>query len=146
MIKKNLLFVLSVLFAGSIYAQQKPPVDYVDPLIGSHNSRWIMFPGPTMPFGMVKLSPDNQERGWKAGYDYNIDNISGFSHIHSWTMAGLLTIPTNGELKIKPGTEKDPDRGYRSIFSHETEYAEPGYYSVMLDDYGRRRSMRCFSC
>ncbi|WP_234572641.1 GH92 family glycosyl hydrolase [Rhodohalobacter sp. 614A] len=136
MMKKILLLICSVCLAGSVYAQQKKPADYVDPLIGSHDSRWIMFPGPTMPFGMVKLSPDNQERGWKAGYDYNINNIAGFSHIHSWTMAGLLTIPTNGELKIKPGTEKDPGRGYRSKFNHDTEEAEPGYYSVMLDDYG----------
>ncbi|SMO88979.1 GH92 family glycosyl hydrolase [Gracilimonas mengyeensis] len=128
-----LLFVISS--SVSLSAQQKQPVDYVDPLIGSHDSRWIMFPGPTMPFGMVKLSPDNQERGWKAGYDYAINNIAGFSHLHSWTMAGLLTVPANGELKIKPGTEKDPDRGYRSHFRHETEQAEPGYYSVVLDDY-----------
>jgi predicted alpha-1,2-mannosidase len=85
---------------------------------------------------MVKLSPDNQERGWKAGYEYDIKNIAGFSHIHSWTMAGLLAMPTNGPLKIKPGTELDPDRGYRSHFSHENEEARIGYYSVFLDDYG----------
>ncbi|MCG8308885.1 MAG: GH92 family glycosyl hydrolase [Cytophagales bacterium] len=114
---------------------QKQPVDYVNPLIGSHDSRWLMFPGPTVPFGMVKLSPDNQELGWKAGYEYDIENIAGFSHLHSWTMAGLLTMPTNGELKVTPGTEKDPDRGYRSRFSHKKEFAEPGYYKVLLDDY-----------
>ena len=94
-----------------------------------------MFPGPSLPFGMVKLSPDNQELGWKAGYDYEIDNIAGFSHIHSWTMAGLLTMPTTGPLKIRPGTEKHPERGYRSRFSHQNEKASPGYYAVKLDDY-----------
>lgn len=129
-----LCFIFS-LHSNSLSAQNKQPADYIDPLIGSHDSRWINFPGPTMPFGMVKLSPDNQERGWKAGYEYDITNIAGFSHIHSWTMAGLLAVPTNGELKIKPGTEKDPDRGYRSHFRHETEHAEPGYYTVLLDDY-----------
>ena len=126
---KKLLLLIFILFSTQqLLAQSKSPTDYVDPIIGSHDSRWIMFPGPTMPFGMVKLSPDNQERGWKAGYEYDIENIAGFSHLHSWTMAGLLTVPTNGELKIKPGTEKDPDRGYRSKFSHDNEYAEPGYY------------------
>lgn len=120
---------------------QKTPADYVDPLIGSHDSRWIMFPGPTRPFGMVKLSPDNQELGWKAGYEYEIDNIAGFSHIHSWTMAGLLTMPAIGELKTKPGTENAPDRGYRSKFSHENEKAEAGYYSVLLDDYNIKAEM-----
>lgn len=134
---KKLLFLFVTIFVCiPVAAQEKTFTDYVDPLIGSHDSRWIMFPGPTMPFGMVKLSPDNQERGWKAGYDYEINNIAGFSHIHSWTMAGLLAMPTTGKLKIKPGTEKDPDRGYRSKFSHENEFAEPGYYSVFLDDYG----------
>jgi len=129
---KNILLIVLGLFAGNLYAQ---PTKYVDPMIGSHDSRWIMFPGPTRPFGMVKLSPDNQELGWKAGYEYNIDNLTGFSHIHSWTMAGLLMMPTNGPLKIKPGAEHDPDQGYRSRFTHEKEKAEVGYYGVELDDY-----------
>ena len=127
---KYLLLLASV----STFAQQTP-VDYVDPLIGSHDSRWINFPGPTRPFGMVKLSPDNQELGWKAGYEYDVNNIAGFSHLHSWTMAGLLTMPVTGELKTIPGTENDPDRGYRSRFNHEKETAQVGYYSVLLDDY-----------
>ncbi len=131
----RILFTLLAFVCTLNVFSQKLPVDYVDPMIGSHNSRWIMFPGPTRPFGMVKLSPDNQELGWKAGYEYEIDNIAGFSHLHSWTMAGIRTIPTNGELKIKAGTEKHPERGYRSKFSHENEQAEVGYYSVLLDDY-----------
>ena len=129
------------MMTGATAQDKKQPVDYADPLIGSHNSRWILFPGPSLPFGMVKLSPDNQELGWKAGYEYNIDNIAGFSHIHSWTMAGILTVPTNGPLKITPGTEKHPERGYRSHFSHANEKASPGYYSVFLDDYGIRAEL-----
>jgi len=132
---KKLLLLTLLIFTGITIHSQKRNIEYVDPLLGSEDSRWIMFPGPSLPFGMVKLSPDNQELGWKAGYDYSINNIAGFSHIHSWTMAGLLTIPTNGDLKIKPGTEKDPDRGYRSRFDHANEVASPGYYSVLLDDY-----------
>ena len=128
--------ILLLATALSVHAQPKSPVDYVDPLLGSQDSRWIMFPGPSLPFGMVKLSPDNQELGWKAGYDYAIDNIAGFSHLHSWTMAGILTMPTTGVLKTIPGTEKHPEKGYRSEFRHETESASPGYYSVFLDDYG----------
>ncbi len=116
-------------------AGEKDPVEYVDPMIGTSNARWMMFPGASMPFGMVKLSPDNQRRGWKAGYEYTIDNIAGFSHIHSWTMAGLLTMPTTGPLHVKPGSRDNPDQGYRSRFSHDNEEASPGYYSVRLDDY-----------
>ena len=134
--KRSLIVILITSLAASSFAQNPQPVDFVDPLLGSQDSRWIMFPGPSQPFGMVKLSPDNQELGWKAGYDYAIDNISGFSHLHSWTMAGLLTMPATGPLKIQPGTEKDPDRGYRSRFSHKNEEASPGYYAVLLDDYG----------
>lgn len=128
--------ILSLLVLVSVHAiGQKRPVDYVNPLIGTHDSRWMQFPGPTRPFGMVKLSPDNQETGWKAGYEYDINNIAGFSHIHSWTMAGLLVMPTVGELQTEPGTEKNPDSGYRSRINHANEKAEAGYYSVMLDDY-----------
>ena len=133
--KKQILMVCWITTISLLQAQEKL-VDHVDPLMGSHDSRWIMFPGPTLPFGMVKLSPDNQELGWKAGYEYNLDNLAGFSHIHSWTMAGLMTVPTTGPLKIRPGTEKHPERGYRSRFSHDNETASPGYYSVFLDDYG----------
>ena len=131
---KTVLFLLTMMISFSLLSQKRP-VEYVDPMIGTHNSRWMQFPGPTRPFGMVKLSPDNQETGWKAGYEYDITNIAGFSHIHSWTMAGLLTMPTVGKLETKPGTEQDPDRGYRSRFRHENEKAEAGYYSVLLDDY-----------
>lgn len=123
------------LLVSSFGMAQKLPVEYVNPLIGTHDSRWMQVPGPTRPFGMVKLSPDNQESGWKAGYEYDIGNIAGFSHIHSWTMAGLLTMPATGELKVNPGTEKNPDAGYRSRFRHENEIAQAGYYAVLLDDY-----------
>jgi len=136
--KKHLLLILiSCIYLGS-YSQSGShvePVDYVDPVMGTTFARWMMFPGVSMPFGMVKLSPDNQRKGWKAGYEYKIHNISGFSHLHSWTMGGLLTMPTTGRLQITPGTEKDPDLGYRSRFSHKNEIATPGYYSVFLDDY-----------
>jgi predicted alpha-1,2-mannosidase len=113
------------------------PVDFVDPKIGTaiKAKRWMLFPGATTPFGMVALSPDNLDRtGWyKGGFDPHLDNIAGFSHIHAWTMAGLLTMPTVGELKVKPGPMEDPDSGYRSRFSNDV--ASPGYYAVTLDDY-----------
>jgi len=123
--------------------KEREPVDWVDPLLGTATSRWMLYPGPSMPFGMVKLSPDNQRQCWKAGYEYTIRNIAGFSHLHSWTMGGLLTMPTVGELKVVPGGERDPDAGYRSRFSHENETASPGYYSVVLEDYGIKAELTC---
>jgi predicted alpha-1,2-mannosidase len=128
------ILLLLILLPFSGYTYEKPD-KYVNPLIGTSNSRWMIFPGPTMPFGMVKLSPDNQDEGWKAGYEYSINNIMGFSHIHSWTMSGLLVMPTVGNLVITPGPENAPEKGYRSRFSHENEKASIGYYSVILDDY-----------
>src|SRR3954463_11453176 len=88
-----LLAILITLFGISGYAQ-KQPIDYVDPFIGTSNSRWMLFPGATMPNGMVKLSPDNQGNVWQGGYEYSVGSIHGFSHIHGWTMAGLMTMPT----------------------------------------------------
>ena len=141
---KNTLCYLSIagLFVGIMVGscdvrdtQEKQPVDYVDPMIGTSNSRWMLYPGPSMPFGMVKLSPDNQEEMWKAGYEYTINNITGFSHLHSWTMGGLLTMPIIGELRVNPGPlNGEPEGGYRSRFKHKTESAAPGFYKVELYD------------
>lgn len=120
------------------YAQVKEPVDYVDPFIGTSNSRWMLFPGATMPNGMVKLSPDNQGNVWQGGYEYSVGSIHGFSHLHGWTMAGLLTMPTNGDLALKPGLPDDPfkgaNAGYHSRYKPDGQKASPGYYSVELID------------
>lgn len=79
-----LLFLLY--FSSSLWGQSRDVTEYVDPMIGNSDSRWMQFPGPAMPFGMVKLSPDNQGNVWRGGYEYKINQIIGFSHIHSWTM------------------------------------------------------------
>lgn len=121
-----------------VYAQKKQPIDYVDPFIGTSNSRWMLFPGATMPNGMVKLSPDNQRGVWQGGYEYAVGSIHGFSHLHGWTMAGLMTMPANGDLTLFPGAPDEPFKGagagYHSRFRHEDEHATPGYYSVFLLD------------
>ena len=119
----------------------KDPVDYVDCFIGTDSSRWMLYPGPSMPFGMVKLSPDNQDAKWKAGYEYAVPNVAGFSHIHSWVMAGLLLQPCVGPLQTNPGPEQDPDAGYRSRIDKASETATPGYYAVTLEDYGVRAEL-----
>jgi predicted alpha-1,2-mannosidase len=116
---------------------QKPitPAGFVDTKIGSAHSRWMIAPGPWMPFSMVKLSPDNQNSGWQAGYDPIFESVGCFSHIHEWTMSGLGIMPTNGHLQTEVGDEKDPDSGYRSRINKETEEAPLGYYKVDLTDY-----------
>ena len=76
---------LTLLSISTIFAAEKEPVDYVDLFLGTSSSRWMLYPGPSMPFGMVKLSPDNTDE-WQmnAGYEYEITSISGFGHVHSW--------------------------------------------------------------
>jgi predicted alpha-1,2-mannosidase len=126
---------------------------YVNPLAGTYKMGHT-FPGATVPFGFVQLSPDTDTVGYElngkyngevyrycAGYQYDDPTIVGFSHTHfSGTghsdLGDFLIMPTTGELKMNPGTDDKPGSGYRSRFSHSTEKAEPAYYSVMLDDYG----------
>src|SRR5260370_29770369 len=114
-VKATLVVCLSVaacLAAAAKTGQQ--PVDSVDPFIGTTGPglRWMLFPGAAMPFGMVKLSPDNRVGNIRAGYDYKIDTILGFSHIHSWTMSGLLMMPTTGPLKVVQGPESGPPESF----------------------------------
>jgi len=100
-VTRLVLWLVIIFLTGffNLLAAQNP-VDYVDPKIGTaiKAKRWMLFPGATAPFGMVALSPDNLDRtGWyKGGFDPHLGNIMGFSHIHAWTMAGLLTMPTVG--------------------------------------------------
>jgi predicted alpha-1,2-mannosidase len=115
--------------------QRMTPAGYIDTKIGTAHSRWMIAPGPWMPFSMVKMSPDNQNDGWQAGYEPTFESIGCFSHIHEWTMAGLGTMPTNGPLQTQVGDQKDPDSGYRSRIDKSSEVAPLGYYKVNLEDY-----------
>lgn len=108
--------------------------DYVDTKIGTAHSRWMIAPGPWMPFSMVKLSPDNQNMGWQAGYQPTFETLGCFSHIHEWTMGGLGMMPTNGKLFTKVGDQFRPDEGYRSRIDKKTEEAPLGFYKVFLTD------------
>jgi len=116
-------------------------VDYVDPFIGT-GFHGHTHPGVQVPFGMVQVGSDTGTEGWDwcSGYHYSDSSIIGFSHTHlSGTGVGdlgdFLFIPCTGKLKLDRGTKEDPDKGYRSRFSHNTESASPGYYRVILDDY-----------
>ncbi|QNL48374.1 glycoside hydrolase family 92 protein [Olivibacter sp. SDN3] len=111
------------------------PADYVNTMMGAAHSRWMIAPGPWMPFGMVKLSPDNQNSGWQAGYDPTFESVGTFSHIHEWTMTGLGTFPVTGPLKTTVGDQEDTGGGYRSQIDKASEEAPLGYYKVDLVDY-----------
>lgn len=127
------------LSSGKICRSPQPlqsAADYVDTRIGTAHSRWMIAPGPWMPFSMVKMSPDNQNAGWQAGYQPSFETIGCFSHIHEWTMAGLGVMASNGPLKVRVGDEQKPDEGYRSRIDKRSEFAGIGLYSADLIDYG----------
>ncbi len=115
--------------------QQKDLTRYVDPFIGTEGAGNVI-PGPSLPHAMVKLSPDtNVEPGSVDGYEYSDDRIQGFSHTHLEGPGGgnngyshILMIPTTGELQTS-------EEGYASLYSHEEETANPGYYAVNLLDH-----------
>jgi predicted alpha-1,2-mannosidase len=97
---------------------------------------------------MVQLSPDTYNDGWDwcSGYHRSDSSIMGFSHTHLSGTGGadlldVLVMPGTGEAKLEPGSRENPSEGYRSRFSHEDEIAVPGYYSVLLRDYGIRAEM-----
>ena len=137
--KHHYFFFLIFLFSA---CSQTSLVDYVDPFIGT-GGHGHTYPGPSMPFGMVQLSPDTRLTGWDgcSGYHYSDSIVYGFTHTHlSGTGASdygdILLMPTVGRVQLDNGAENGPDSGYASRFSHDRESASPGYYSVRLDDYG----------
>ncbi len=149
---KNTLFYCFLLFSVATHAQQNL-VKYVKPLIGTEKMGHT-YPGATVPFGAVQLSPETDTIPYEmngkyngivykycAGYKYEDKTIVGFSHTHfSGTghsdLGDFLIMPTQGKLQINPGVATDTKTGYRSAFSHANEVAEAGYYKVKLDDEG----------
>lgn len=135
------------LFAAPLLKSSLPESDedvtqYVNIAIGT-GGHGHTYPGATVPFGAVQLSPDTFNSGWDwcSGYHLSDSSIMGFSHTHlSGTGCGdlldVLLMPGVGEVKWEPGTRENPESGYRSRFSHADETAKPGYYSVRLKDPG----------
>ncbi len=115
-------------------------IEFVNPFIGT-GGHGHTYPGATVPFGMVQLSPDTRLTGWDgcSGYHYSDSMIYGFTHTHlSGTgvsdYGDILFIPLNDQIIWNNGA--NGEAGYRSRFSHENEKASPGSYRVFLDDPG----------
>jgi predicted alpha-1,2-mannosidase len=121
----------------TIAKSDKSLISYVNPFIGT-GGHGHTYPGATMPFGMMQLSPDTRLDGWDgcSGYHYSDDEIYGFSHTHlSGTgvsdYGDILLMPTNKQVFNNGADGKE---GYKSKFSHNREVAEPGFYKVHLED------------
>ncbi|MFY0483101.1 GH92 family glycosyl hydrolase [Flavobacterium sp. PLA-1-15] len=123
----SLLLLVSTISFSQNYQQ------YVNPFIGT-GGHGHTFPGATVPFGMVQLSPDTRIDGsWDgcSGYHYSDNVIYGFSHTHLngtgvSDFGDIMLMPTMG----KPSLDK---KDYSSKFSHTNEKASAGFYAVKLD-------------
>jgi predicted alpha-1,2-mannosidase len=127
--------LLIMLWIACIHLQaQNTPADYVNPMVGT-DFNGHTFPGATVPFGMVQLSPDTRVDGsWEgcSGYHYSDNRIYGFSHTH---LSGT-GVSDYGDILIMPQTGKGSfeQTEYSATFKHENEWATAGYYSVKLDN------------
>ncbi len=141
--KKLFFFLfLPVLVAFAACRKPQTAVGLVNPFIGT-GGHGHTFPGATVPFGMVQLSPDTRLEGWDgcSGYHYDDTVIYGFSHTHlSGTgiadYCDILLMPTTGRYYLRNGYKSGTDNGYASRFYKNSEKAAPGYYTVKLSDYG----------
>ncbi len=159
--KINLSLIILLTQALTVSAQNRNAerlVPYVKPIIGTERMGHT-YPGATVPFGMVQLSPETDSVSYElngkynpkvyeycAGYQYEDKTITGFSHTHfSGTghsdLGDFLVMPMVGTVKLNPGTADKPGSGYRSRFSHQNEVSQAGYYKVKLDDYNVQAEM-----
>lgn len=146
------LFLFSLLTAcqaGKV--GQEELTAYVNPFIGasthpgsSYHGLGKTFPGAATPFGMTQVSPNTITGGDNgSGYSYEHQTIEGFAITQmsgiGWygDLGNFLVMPTAGELRVVAGKEGDSTlKGYRSGYDKASEMAQPGYYSVLLTDYG----------
>ncbi|MFD2941756.1 GH92 family glycosyl hydrolase [Flavobacterium notoginsengisoli] len=145
--RKITLLSLTVIFIASCKIKvdkNKDPqsfaTNYVDPFIGT-GGHGHTYPGATVPFGMLQVSPDNGISSWDwcSGYHYSDSIVSGFSHLHlSGTgigdLADILFMPTNKKLDLTAKAASRDFLPYKSKYNHVHEKAVPGYYQVFLED------------
>lgn len=140
-----LLLTLAVFSCSSESGES--PVDYVNPNIGTVHSRWFVYTPAAVPFGMAKLGASTNGtygnvQGWEAvGYEDTHTSIDGFPCFHEFQIGGLSFMPVTGEVKTTPARLENPEEGWRSHFDKNDETARPGYYSVVLKDYGVRAEL-----
>jgi predicted alpha-1,2-mannosidase len=115
-------------------------VSHVNPLIGT-GGHGHTYPGATVPFGMLQVSPDNGISSWDwcSGYHYSDSIVAGFSHLHlSGTgigdLADILFMPVNTKLDLTAKAASRDFLPYKSKYNHVNEKTTPGSYQVFLED------------
>ena len=131
---KKFIFCLVCLITFSAQSQIIKNITFVDPFIGT-GGHGHTYPGATVPYGMVQLSPDTRiDASWDgcSGYHQSDSVIYGFTHTHlSGTGCSEF-----GDILFMPmtGTPSVDNKKYSCTFSHKNESASPGYYSVKLNN------------
>lgn len=114
---------------------------WVDPFIGTGGVPWMCannYPGVSLPFGVVRLSPETAsmltaDRALnKSGYYYGDNKVLGFSH----TRLNGTGAVDGGHVLVRPSlapvAAQRPREARYDLFSHAEERAFPGYYAVRL--------------
>jgi len=134
-------FTCFLLVTANSFAADDNLAEHIDPFIGT-GGHGHTFPGPTLPFGMVQLSPDTRLTGWDgcSGYHFSDTVVYGFSHTHlSGTgvsdYGDILLMPITGQPTWENGYPDQTDAGYASRFDKAEEQASAGYYRTLLADY-----------
>jgi predicted alpha-1,2-mannosidase len=152
---KNITRYLSLAIAAglsvtALVVNGQDAASYINPMIGASSSAAAAgiyhglgktFPGATVPYGMVQVSPNTITGGDNgSGYSYEHNSIEGFAFTQmsgiGWygDMGNFLVMPTTGNLKTSAGTLAKPEAGYRSAYLKTSETATAGYYGVQLTD------------
>jgi len=126
-------FLIALAFLTTTISQAQDFAKHVNPFIGT-GGHGHTFPGATVPYGMVQLSPDTRIDGsWDGcgGYHYSDNVIYGFSHTH----LNGTGVSDYGDIMLMPtmGEPSFDNKVYSSTFSHSNEKASAGFYSVKLD-------------
>lgn len=141
-----LVFSLILIMGCNKKTEHKPIkttslLDYVDPFIGT-GGHGHTYPGATVPFGMLQVSPVNGISAWDwcSGYHYSDSIAIGFSHLNlSGTgigdLADILFMPVNKEVDLSINPISRDSISYKSAYNHNNEKASPGYYQVFLEDH-----------
>lgn len=144
---KRITFILLCIVTIVSASANGDYVRSVNPLIGTDNHGHVAV-GANVPFGMVNMGPIEMGQGWDycSGYNYPDNQILGFSPLHiSGTgcadLGDIIVIPFSGGINKWRGEQDKPASGHSSIFSHDKETAQAGYYSVVLDRWNIKAEM-----
>ena len=132
---KILFLLIPASFILSNCSGTHEPASFVNPFTGT-DAHGHTYPGATLPFGMVQLSPQTRLTGWDgcSGYHYTDSVIYGFAH----TALNGTGVSDYGDILVMPyiGTPVFDNNQYSSAFDKRSEFAQPAYYRVKLDKPG----------